>query len=48
MRWLEIATSPDAIARLMAKHGLAPRPPPPPPHPRRPVSLAQLSLPFAT
>jgi hypothetical protein len=48
MRWLEIATTPDAIARLMAKHGLAPRPPPPPPHPRRPVSLAQLSLPFAT
>jgi hypothetical protein len=29
-RWLE-ATKPDAIARLLAKHGLGPRPPPKPP-----------------
>jgi hypothetical protein len=28
MRWLEAATKPDAIAKLMAKHGLGPRPPP--------------------
>ena len=28
MRWLEAATTPDAIARLLAKHGLGPRPPP--------------------
>ena len=27
-RWLEAATKPDAIARLLAKHGLGPRPPP--------------------
>lgn len=28
MRWLEVATSSDATARLMADHGLGPRPPP--------------------
>jgi len=28
MRWLEAATTPDAIAKLLAKHGLGPRPPP--------------------
>ena len=28
MRWIEAATAPDAIARLLAKHGLGPRPPP--------------------
>jgi hypothetical protein len=28
MRWLEAATTSDAIARLLAKHGLGPRPPP--------------------
>ena len=29
MRWVEAATSAEAIARLLAKHGLGPRPPPP-------------------
>jgi Putative transposase len=43
MLWLEIATDRDAIARLLAKHGLAPRPPPPP----RPTPLGQLELNFA-
>jgi len=28
MRWLEAASTPDAGARLLAKHGLGPRPPP--------------------
>lgn len=28
MRWVEVATTRDAIARLLAKHGLAARPPP--------------------
>jgi len=28
MRWVEAATKKDAIGRLLAKHGLAPRPPP--------------------
>ena len=40
MRWLEAATTPDAIARLLAKHGLGPRPPP-----KRPP-LGQLWLAF--
>jgi hypothetical protein len=40
MRWLEAATTPDAIARLLAKHGLRPRPPP-----KRPL-LGQLRLAF--
>lgn len=47
MRWLEAATAEDAIARLMAKHGLAPRPPPrsrPAPVP----CAQQLTLPFGT
>jgi hypothetical protein len=34
MRWLEVATRPDDIARLLAREGLGPRPPPPP-SPRR-------------
>jgi hypothetical protein len=37
-RWLEAATKPDAIARLLAKHGLGPRPPP------RPSPKGQLRL----
>ena len=42
MRWVEAATTPEAIARLMAKHGLAPRAPP-----RRPAPAAlQLDLSF--
>jgi hypothetical protein len=28
MRWVEVATTADAIARLLARHGLGPRPPP--------------------
>jgi hypothetical protein len=43
MRWLEAATTPDAIARLLADHGLAPRAPP---H-RSPPPPGQLRLPFA-
>ena len=30
MRWLDIATQPDDIARLLAREGRGPRPPPPP------------------
>jgi hypothetical protein len=33
MRLLDAATTPEAVARLLAKHGLGPRPPPPPPAP---------------
>ena len=40
-RWLEAATKPDAIARLLAKHGLGPRPPP-----RRSAPRGQLRLAF--
>jgi hypothetical protein len=43
MRWVEAATEPTATARLLAKHGLAPRPPPEPPPP---MALGQLPLPF--
>ena len=39
-RWLEAATKPDAIARLLAKHGLGPRPPPPRSPPRGQLRLA--------
>jgi hypothetical protein len=28
MSWVEVATQRDAIARLLAKHGLGPQPPP--------------------
>lgn len=45
MRWLEAATSAEAIARLLAKHGLAPRPPPP--SRARSSSDGQLSFAFA-
>ncbi len=41
MRWLEAATAPDAIARLLARHGLGPRPPP-----TRPAPIGQLRLAF--
>ena len=45
MRWLEAATTPDAIGRLMANHGLAPRPPPA----RRAASIPeQLPMPFSS
>ena len=43
MRWVEAATQKDAIGRLMAKHGLGPRPPPPEPF----TPLGQVRLPFA-
>jgi len=43
MRWLEAATKKDAVARLLAKHGLAPRPPP---EPHRFAPFGQLELPF--
>ena len=43
MRWVEAATDPEAIARLLAKQGLGPQPPP-----LRPPELSpgQLSLAF--
>jgi hypothetical protein len=40
-RWLEAATTPEAIARSLAKHGLGPRPPP-----RRSAPRGQLRLAF--
>ncbi|MFO0613026.1 MAG: transposase [Polyangiaceae bacterium] len=42
MRWVEVATTPNAFARLLAKHALAARPPP---H-ERPSPPGQLKLPF--
>ena len=42
MRWVEVATTPEAIARLLAKHGLAARPPP---H-EKPSPPGQLKLRF--
>src|SRR5262249_3921490 len=43
MRWVEAATTPRAIARLLAKPGLPPHPPPP----RSDVPTGQLALPFS-
>ena len=43
MRWVHAARAPPDIARLLAKHGLAPEPPPE----RPPVLLGQLALPLA-
>jgi hypothetical protein len=43
MRWLEVATTPDAVAALLARHGLGPVPPRGPPR-TRPVTLGQLDL----
>ena len=43
MRWVEVATERGAIARLLAKHGLAPQPPP---APRALAPLGQFALPF--
>jgi hypothetical protein len=45
MRWVEAATTPDAIARLMAQHGLAPERPPRPPRGAA-AAAGQLRLPF--
>jgi hypothetical protein len=42
-RLLEAATTPEAIAKLLAKHGLGPRPPPP-----RAAPHGQLRLAFST
>lgn len=42
MRWLEVATTGEAIERLLARHGLGP---PPAPHPRAPPP-GQLLLPL--
>ncbi len=42
MRWVHAARAPPDIARLLAKHGLAPDPPPDGP----PVFLGQLALPL--
>jgi hypothetical protein len=44
MRLLETATSPEAVARLLAKHGLGPRPPPASPAPQ--VAPGQLAFGF--
>ena len=43
MRWVEVATTPQAIARLLAKHGLGPGPPKGSAPARAP---GQLALPF--
>jgi hypothetical protein len=43
MRWVEAATEQTAIARLLAKQGLAPQPPP---DPRARVPLGQLGFSF--
>jgi hypothetical protein len=45
MRWVEAATTPDAIARLLAEQGLAPRPPPPP---AAAPPLGRIRLPFGS
>jgi hypothetical protein len=44
MRWAEVASTPKAASRLMAKHGLAPQPP----SMRQQAPLEQLRLPFDT
>jgi hypothetical protein len=44
MRWTEVADHPEAISRLMQKHGLSARAPPPPWHPS--VPSGQLRLAF--
>ena len=44
MRWVEVAESPDAAARLMASQGMVPAPL----RPRVRVALEQLRLPFDT
>jgi hypothetical protein len=44
LRWVQAATSPEAISRLLAKHGLGARPPPAPSAPC--VPLGQLRFAF--
>ena len=47
MRWKEVATTPDAIARLLVRHGLRSAPgPPPEKRPARRAVLEQLELGF--
>jgi hypothetical protein len=43
MRWVQAATTEEAITRVLAKHGLGRRPPPPR---APPVPVGQLRLPF--
>ena len=43
MQWIEARAMPDAIARLLAKHGLGPRPPPKAP----PKGQLRLAFPLA-
>jgi len=42
MRWLEASTAPDAIAKLLAKHGLGP-----PPRDQAPHGQLRLAFPSA-
>jgi len=46
MRWKEVATTPDAIARLLARHGLSSGPGPPLRRRARPAAPDQLALGF--
>jgi hypothetical protein len=48
MRWKEVATTPDAIDRLLARHGLSSGPDPPPPRRTRSPVPEQLELGFET
>ena len=41
MRWREVATTADAIAKLLARNGLGPRSPPPATKRRQPRAVAQ-------
>jgi hypothetical protein len=48
MRWKELATTPDAIARLLARHGLSSGPDPPTRRRPRPPVPEQLELAFGS
>ena len=48
MRWKELATTPDAIARLLARHGLSSGPDPPARRRPRPPVPEQLELAFGS
>jgi hypothetical protein len=47
MRWKEVATTADAIARLLARHGLSSGPDPPLRRRGRPLVPEQLGFGFA-